>query len=208
MPLADWSLDATNFTAGLYTTSPLSGSSSVQVVQNTISQARYFLSAAGSYPQGRLTGRLRTLIRANQVNSNYRFGLGCLASARTIATVNGNWYAAWIVSAGPTASVALYRGNGVQLTGGTSLATGNFTFAVGTTYAFQLDWIADNAGLGGTYLNVWVGTATDFSNLASVVSFIDISTSKIVTGSYEGLMGFSGTTTLITIYYDMTSLFS
>lgn len=207
MAFADWVVDVTNFTVALQTASPLAGVTSVQANQTVIT-ARYFVSASGAYPQGNEIGRLRTLIRANVINNNYRFGLVCLASVRTLATTTGNWYAAFINTTGPTGSVVLYRGNAVNLGGGTQLAAGNFTFAINTPYAFQLDWIADNPGLGGTYLNVAVGTATDFSNLSSVISYVDGSTSKITTGNFEGLGGHSSTSTLLQVTYDTTSLYS
>ena len=203
--LSDWTRDLVAMNAGVSPTLPLVGSSSV-ILQQTAFTARYFLSPtpASTYPKGLEHGRLRTLIRFNRVGTEYKMGLACLGSANTLATVAGNCYVAWFYGA----TVLLGRVSGVQLESWVTLRSVAFTSTINTIYALQLDWRVNQGPQNATWLSLSVGTALDFSNLTVLLSHSDASVSKISSGNYEGPVGCTGSSTMVTVEYDQTQLCS
>jgi hypothetical protein len=69
---------------------------------------------------------------------------------------------------------------------GSSLASVYFSPGVNTVFALEAEWIVDIAELGGVALFVRRGFETDFSDLETVISYLDIS-SPITTSVAESI---------------------
>lgn len=113
---------------------------------------------------GRLTGRVRALYnRAGK--SSASMGLFCLAvgtggtDSRYTLTASPLLGGSWIfASRNPNTS-----GDGTIIKG-----PGGFAFPTNTDLAMELEWEEDQGGSGFIVIRGRLGTATDFSNLATV----------------------------------------
>jgi hypothetical protein len=138
-------------------------------------------------------GKLRSLFRYTSLpGTNSIFGFLCMQTSTNLSTSTGSFYSLTVQGDGFLKLVKVVGGNVFSiLTGTPGLVRFNFDsvpFSVGnnTVFSLELEWIADATELGGVALFCRTGFATDFSDLVTVMSYLDV-TAPIFTTVSEGI---------------------
>lgn len=210
MSLSQWNQNVSASMTAVIGTPAISGAASLILTSTAFGQVAYLTpTGASGFMKGIEQGRLRTLVQPRSSSGNgYGFGLVCMGSADTLGTVNGAFYRFEFFITG---SYSLVRGTAHVLsagTPGTIVASGSTTTTQNVTYGMQIEWIADSVNLGGVYLALKKGTATDFSDLTFLTQIHDVSTAALVTSVSEGvyMRGYTSVTGAI-VAFDQTELF-
>lgn len=207
MPLYDWNSSLTNAQGALQASVVLDGTQSLlcNPIQGN-AQMRFFWSrlTGGGYTAGLTKGRMRTLLRLDDISVGAGFVF--MASSTNVAVASGNFYEAGKRGGVNEVFIARITGGLVSFSSSSNVAA--YTFAVNTPYALQVDWIADAVNLGGVLIELSVGTAVDFSNLVRVTAWMDSSASKLLTTVAEGIGGAWNVVPVRNTWWDATSIAS
>lgn len=212
MSLSQWYQDrTTNCTIGL-TSSAIIGSNSLSMSSSVVGNFGGFCSPddGSGLPKGLEQGRLRTLMRQDGSSAGMGCGLLAISNWALSATGTSSFYRYELFSTG---QYALARANGntcVVASPGTTLVSGSTPTTAGVVYGIQIDFIVDIVGLGGVYLSIYKGTATNFSDLVVLAQYLDNSISKLTTSTVEGVY-YRGVTSVASLragIFDSTQLFS
>lgn len=215
---SDWNQNlSANASVVLDLITPILGVSSLNFKTTSSSSAfGGYLTPTGAsgFTKGIEQGRLRSLVVNDaSTGGGNAGGLVIMGSTDTLATIAGNCYRLEHFNTGASGSYSLYRSNAsatvlAAIAGWTVLiAVTTITITSGTTYGLQLEFIADVTNLGGTYIKFSRGTATDFSDLATVAQYIDTGAGVITTSSSEGLYARTSGTNNLDVRMDQTSLY-
>ena len=131
--------------------------------------------------KGVTQGKIRSLFRytnpptAGTLNG---FGFTFMMSAENVSTSTGNFYGAgYDFNTGrlhirkATLSSLSSIGSGTGLAQSEIVTPGN-----GVVMSLEVEWIADTVELGGTAIFVRTGSLNDFSDLTTVISYLDTAT--------------------------------
>lgn len=174
------------------------------------------VSDSSGRTKGQLDGRMRTIIKyvgATGSGSASNFvGLYCLSSQEDLSSTGSCYSLAWHFRDDLTIEDLRLNKHTTGLdVAGTNLASSTFSKGSGDTFTLQLDWISSlSATIGGTYLKAYTGTATDFSDLSSVMTWVDYD-SPLTTSVAEGVMHryqASSTGFQRSMFFDQNTLFS
>jgi hypothetical protein len=198
-------------TALIDNTSPIVGAYSLTLTSTGGSDVAYLTPTnVSGLTKGIEQGRLRTLTRPRSTMTNgYGFGLVCMGSADNIGTSNGDFYRFEFFSTG---SYGLVRANGNTLATGTPgtvlISSTATTLTVNTIYSMEMEWVADQVNLGGVYISLKKGTATNFSDLALLSQLTDSNYQQLITSAGEGiyLRGYTSVSEA-KVSFDNTQLF-
>jgi hypothetical protein len=198
-------------TVAIDNTTPITGISSLTLTSLVSTQVGYLTpTGVSGLTKGVEQGRLRTLVKPrSSVGNGYGFGLVCVGSADTLGTVNGNFYRFEFFSTG---SYGLVRANGNTLATGTPgtvlISSTATTLTVNTIYSMEMEWVADQVNLGGVYISLKKGTATNFSDLALLSQLTDSNYQQLITSAGEGiyLRGYTSVSEA-KVSFDNTQLF-
>jgi hypothetical protein len=196
---------------------PLEGISSV-VFSHTPSITFQSMSLYPSFhPTGFLAGRIQTRIRLDSFDDGgspslveNHVGLLCMQSVTNIAQFGGGEAYAFSLSIGEgfsTQSVRLWKfSQGIDGTLGqlnvSEILVSNlppFTLVQGGIYSIELAWRADPftvSTIGGALLNGRIGLLADFSDLQTIVEFVDTTlplTNTVGEGLWAGLRNTNST---------------
>jgi hypothetical protein len=133
-------------------------------------------------------GRIRTLIQLPSGTTRMQAGIYCMASQADL-TATGSAYFACLQndSNGGARTLQLFKFTaGFDGSLSTLDSVSHPAFTETAVVALELEWVADAAVLGGTRLIVRQGAEEDFSDLADVLDYTDVS-SALVTSVGEGL---------------------
>lgn len=151
-----------------------------------------YVSTASGLQRGLTRGRIFTIVKALETpNSLNSFGLFCMASSLESHSTGVHYRLQ--VTGGTTNNLKAFEsttgGFGFTVNQGTQLgASQDVTWnTIGNTLSLGLEWDSTNQGFhGGTQLKIYAGTATDFSDLALVLTVVD-TTSPLVASVAEGI---------------------
>lgn len=153
----------------------LAGGSTMSNINVTVGSGRV---------QGVVRGKLRTLFRHDNFTFGGEYGLLCLQSSQNVASLGGDFYQAKVIK--NDGRLHLSKGIGTNLFGAGSLASVAFAPGNNTVWSLELEWVADLTELGGTALFVRRGFATDFSDLTTVIAYLDVVSPHLISVS-EGI---------------------
>ena len=210
MAFSDWVFEQTsNATANLTASSPLSGSSSLELSLNANAtnrgQAGYVIDSG--VPLGMSKGKIRTLIQKVSGNDVEEFasGIFCLAEATDFGS-NGSTEAYVAIMDTEFQGVQLRYTSITNSTSGLLTKVDSLGFTNGVTKALELEWDNNPTEIGGIHFIVRVGSMTDFSDLTEVINFVD-PTSRTIAG-YEGICHINDSSLVSPVwYFDDTSIF-
>jgi hypothetical protein len=192
MSLADWDKFGSTYTVSIDNATPLVGSGSLFIDfsgSSNSSRGNLLPKDPGSLSGKLIRGKIRALFQYTVLASNNGPGLFCLASQRDLSSTGSCYFISF--KRDQINRLTLYKSNNVGTTieeigGLTPLAFAVLSTSANTTYSLELEWYVDIPNLSGTQLKVRVGSATDFSDLALVMSTIDVS-SPLTTTVGEGI---------------------
>jgi len=209
---------------------PIVGSGSLTITQDLSADFQSIVLVPATAPTGFLTGRLRTLLRLDEMGSPSstldvsHVGLLCMQNVENMAHFGefggtGQCYGASvsIENGFSTQEVHLYKFSaGIDGSTGELLApidsvTLPFLVDQGDVLCLELVWRCDGetiTDLGGAYFVVRVGQQADFSDLTDVIIHIDSSpyTETDAEGVWAGFKSGSGLEAIM-VTFDQTSLY-
>ena len=158
--------------------------------------------------KGLTRGIVRTLLRVDSsVALNY-YGIYCMAAS--INTHNTGGLYALQVEIGTSSNVQIRKASssGALGVGGAGSQLGSSVSAQfntnGDIVALELFWDADNQiEFGGTKLTAKLGTATDYSDLSTVIDVVD-TTSPFTSSVAEGIFSQHQSGSSNSVFYDET----
>ena len=154
--------------------------------------------------RGLVAGKIRTVIRWNDLGGVSYWGLMALQSALDMTTGTHNAYGLACSTLSFANRIHIAQFNNTTLTGWTSLASSPpNAFMDNIPIAVEFEW--DATSLTSAVLTVRTGSMTDFSDLATLLTFTDI-VSPHVTSVAEGLWGTSASGP-VDVYWDNTTIF-
>lgn len=197
--------------------SPLVDATSLKMVAVDDAAGTVLPSDSGGLSHGFTVGRLRTIVELTTLPGSFgasfiSFGIVAMQSQDDVTTT-GNAYnfALHMGAGGSPQSFNLNKIVGLDGSGfGTNLDTLAITpFTAGSIFTMEFEWIEAVSEIGGVQLTGKTGTATDFSDLSTVVSALD-TTSPYTTSVGEGLFSKISTVsgTSFTVLFDTTELFT
>jgi hypothetical protein len=213
MALADWNFYNTTggqLTLSINVLTPLVNVGSGRIGGN-VSSANAFnlvVSNASGRAKGVTRGKLRSLFRYNDFFSSNRLGLMFLQSVENISGsgTGPNFYRANITGDGYL-YLSKNTNGGIGNSHGTTLASVAFDPGINTIFSLEVEWIADIAELGGVAMFVRCGFATDYSDLTTVITYLDVF-SPFTTSVAEGIGGYiSSAINGYAVDIDQTTLF-
>lgn len=206
MAYADWTFNLLNGNAAVDPLVTLSGSASLRLQSVGNSQSRFFgvRNAGGGYTPGLTRGRMRGLFRVTEATIGGGFVV--MVSTTTPATGAANYYELGKKNASNQVLIAKTTAGSVGFT--SNLLNAPYTFLINTTYAMQADWFVDDARIGGIFLGLSVGTATDFSDLVQVLAWVDPASQRFATTVGEGVGGAWNLVVAQQIYFDQVVISS
>ncbi len=202
MAFVDWQQITSLTTVTLETISPILNTSSLKLTSTAVNARAILLpslTASPLRPHALVKGAIRTLIKPVAFTGSNSIGLTCLQSARDVRT-SGTAYNASLRNG----SIVLTKGN---IHTNTILASSAFTLTAGVVTALELQWIVAIDEINGVDLVVKTGTMTDFSDLAEVIHYVDISSPLSIT--YGESLNIDDLTSgsSFTVLFDQTQLF-
>ena len=225
MSLTDWTIYRDGGTissnptaiASITTTNPLVGAGSLRVTESPGTDFQSINLVPATFPTGYLSGRMRTLIRLDNMisvsNPSHvsHAGLLCLQSVENMSKFGafggtGKSYGASVSIGNGFSSqkINLYKftsgldGSSGQLLAALTNITPSFTLTTGSVIALELQWRADPivvTELGGVSLKIRIGQLLDFSDLQEVIAYVDTVspyTATVSEGLWAGLKSVSG----------------
>lgn len=142
------------------------------------------VTALSGRTKGVTRGKLRTLFRYDDFTGG-AIGLTFLQSNANLTTGTSNFYAVQLRQADGTLYLTKVLSNVVNANG-TTLDSVYFSPGIETVFALEAEWSVDLVELGGVALFVRTGFATDFSDLTTVMTYLDVS-SPITTSVAESI---------------------
>ena len=195
MALSDWTqYENQNWSFLINVTTPIVSSGTGRLAFSPISGGtsltNIVVTALSGRTKGVTKGKLRTLFRYDvppTSGSVNWYGLAFMMSTEDI-TGSANYYRAQYNF--NTGRFELVKATAYSV--GTVLAQGPI-FAPGNnvTIGFEVEWIKDIPELGGVAIFVKYGFATDYSDLTSVITYVD-STSPYLVSVAESIFAFTG----------------
>lgn len=217
MSLSQWEIIQSNASlyVGLDIGNPLVGAGSLRIdnknLLTTIAAATLRLNNTFA-DRGFVKGMGRTLLNCDVLASAsiYHIGLLAMMSVADVTAASTSCYFAGLQNiAGGSERWEVTKYTNGLLNAGTALGTsGSNLPSAGQTRALEFTWIYDTAQFdGGIALVLKVGTATNFSDLATVISVVDIS-SPLSASVGEGCIfrHADTTSTSVIALFDTTSL--
>jgi len=181
--------------------SPILNSGSLKINRNGTA-GRWVNGVRVNAPLGFTSGRARFLLGAKtalQTNDAIGFVFQQSQADLTLGAGSAYGFFTQVLSSGAGTWRPFLRKFTAGLGTGTTLATGtDYTAAVGTMRAVEVQWILDVANLGGIQLTVKMGSLSTFADLAVDAALNIIVTSSILTTSvgegpyYVGIATSSG----------------
>lgn len=153
--------------------------------------------------RGLVRGRIRSIIRWNDLGGLLRFGIVVMQSALDLTTTPGNGYVCIFDTLGFTNTIRIGKMTGQTLGSWTTLVSSSpAQFSDDVPLSIEFEWDAFSGVNCG--LRVRRGVQTDFSDLVVLINYDDIS-SPHVTSVAEGLFALpvSGN---IDMYWDNTTI--
>lgn len=206
MAYSEWTFNILNGSAAVDPQIPLLGSASVRLQAVGNSQTRIYgrRNAGGGYTPGLTRGRMRTLFRVSEAT------LGCgflvMVSTTTPATANANFYEIGKKNSANQVLIAKTTAGTASFT--STLVNAAYTFVSNTTYAMQAEWRVDDTGIGGIFLGLSIGTATNFSDLVPVLAWVDPTTTRFTTTVGEGLAAAWNLVPVHQVNFDQTLIYA
>lgn len=192
MSLSDWDSFITNqpgLSLAINVLTPLISLGSGRIGGSSLtggtSSALIHVSTASGRTRGVTHGKYRSIFRYDDFTTGGFIGFTFLQSVLNIAGSTGNFYSAYIKQSDGKLYLAKTTGNNVA-NGGTSLGTAYFSPGINTVFTLEAEWIVDVTELGGTAMFVRRGFETDFSDLTTVISYLDAS-SPFITSLAESI---------------------
>jgi hypothetical protein len=190
MSLADWDVYTSNTGLGLsinvltpilslgsgrFGGTSLGGGLNSIVINPTVASGR---------TSGVTRGKFRSLFRYDDFTAGAKLGIAFMQSNKNIAEVSSTFYKAELLQS--DGKLYLIKATGTTIGGGGTLASVYFSPGINTVFCLEVEWIVDLGELGGTALFLRRGFATDYSDLTTVISYLDVS-SPLTTSVAESL---------------------
>ncbi len=210
MSLADWDAYITNVGLGLSINvltplvstgsgrigGTLGGGTNTAIVNPTVASGR---------TAGVTQGKFRTLFRYDDFTSAGKIGISFLQSNKDVGTGASDFYSAYLLQT--DGKLYLRKTTADIITAGTTLSSVYFSPGINTIFSLEVEWIVDEAELGGTAMFVRTGFETDYSDLTTMITYLD-TTSPFTTSVSESLfvveLSAGG---LFNVDFDQTALF-
>jgi hypothetical protein len=192
VPFADWTFcksDA-DLIAAVDLSNPLVGSGSLRL--SNVNDKSIASNVHGYYTAttGFVRGKIRSLVKVETASNRARAGLYCCASTPDLTATGSAYYTCLQADAsGGSRTIQLFKataGFDQEPPGGLLANVAHAAFTIATTHCLELEWQIDATVLAGTRLIVRFGSQTDFSDLAEVLDYTDVS-SPLVVSAGEGV---------------------
>lgn len=189
MAFADWVVqDDNTFAASLNVSTPIvgSGSYSSSSSGSLSDSAQITYLNSGSFAKGYTKGRLRSLFRrgagySDSQTADHFIGFFFMAEIENFIASQGDYYFVGLRTEGGTtyrprivkATNALARA--VDTEGFLEYSASTITYNIGDVLPMQVDWVLDQAQLGGMRITLSLGNIgdLDYSNLTTIYDIID-----------------------------------
>jgi hypothetical protein len=207
MAFSDWDFfENGGATESLQTTGALVDSSSLEVILTSSDRWQAQLDSGQS--RGFTVGKIRTLMKVTAVSSapNTFVGLFCMTESEDVTAISQDLY---MVAANPNniaANLKLKKlNNGItDFSGESTKGSTQVDFTTGNLISLEMEWQLDVAEIGGIFITIRTGTATDFSDLSDVITYIDPSP---YTSTFAEGLAIQTVTSTATVLFDETTIF-
>ena len=197
MALSDWTQYVNqNWSFLINVTTPIVSSGTGRLAfapaNSGSSYSNIVVTALSGRTKGVVKGKLRTLFRYDvppSAGTQNTFGLVFMMGNENINSASNNYRVQYNFTTG---RIELIKSIGAGPAGGSLLAQGPlFTPGNNVTFSLEVEWIKDITELGGVAIFVKSGLATDYSDLGSVVTYLD-ATSPLLISVAESIFTLSG----------------